>query len=275
MDKVGTGYTLRRAPARSSATSTGFDVAAGPAARLVFRTPPANAAAGAALGPVEVEIQDAAGNLDTGSTAHGVAQPGRPLAAARSAAPPRWRPSAAWPPSQPLHRSGGDGLHADGERRRPDRTSPAAPSTSLRARPTQLAFTVQPGNVVAGAAFAPAVKVAIQDAFGNLVTERDPGSITLALATNPQGATLARHHDGGGRQRRGHLLGPGRRPGGHRLHADRDARARSRPRRARRSTSSPGGATRAGVQAGARQHHGGRAAWAPSRWRSRTPTATW
>src|SRR5207245_5943050 len=54
---------------------------------------------------------------------------------------------------------------------------------------TQLAFTVQPSNTVAGAAISPAVQVSALDAAGNPVPGFT-GSVTVALGTNPGGATL-------------------------------------------------------------------------------------
>src|SRR5207344_1208629 len=53
----------------------------------------------------------------------------------------------------------------------------------------QLAFSVQPTNVAAGAAIAPAVQVTIQDAQGNTVTTAT-NSIAMAIGTNPGGGTL-------------------------------------------------------------------------------------
>ena len=54
---------------------------------------------------------------------------------------------------------------------------------------TKLAFTVQPGTAAAGAAIAPAVQVAIQDASGSTVTTATT-SVTVALGTKPSGASL-------------------------------------------------------------------------------------
>lgn len=57
--------------------------------------------------------------------------------------------------------------------------------------PAQLAFTTQPPQTVEGAvAIAPAVRIALQDAFGTTV----PGAtqaVSLTLGTNPSGATLS------------------------------------------------------------------------------------
>src|SRR5205807_2997885 len=53
---------------------------------------------------------------------------------------------------------------------------------------TQLAFTVQPSNTVAGVAISPAVQVTALDAAGNPVPSFT-GSVTGALGTNPGGST--------------------------------------------------------------------------------------
>src|ERR1051325_7498507 len=58
------------------------------------------------------------------------------------------------------------------------------------ARPTQLAFTTQPGTVVAGHAFNTAPRVEAEDANGHKVGSFT-GNVTVALAHNPGGSTLA------------------------------------------------------------------------------------
>lgn len=70
-------------------------------------------------------------------------------------------------------------------------TSNAATSTVAvtPAAAAKLAFTVQPATTVAGKAIAPAVKVAIQDAFGNVVTT-NTSTVTIAKNTGPTGSTL-------------------------------------------------------------------------------------
>jgi len=55
--------------------------------------------------------------------------------------------------------------------------------------PTQLAFTVQPINASAGAAFTPSIQVTAQDAGGNTATGYT-GAISVTLGTNPGGGTL-------------------------------------------------------------------------------------
>jgi invasin-like protein/Big-like domain-containing protein/calcineurin-like phosphoesterase family protein len=56
--------------------------------------------------------------------------------------------------------------------------------------PAGLAFSVQPSNTPAGAAITPAVRVAVQDSGGNVVSTAT-NSVTIALATNPVGGTLS------------------------------------------------------------------------------------
>src|SRR5205814_8287459 len=53
-----------------------------------------------------------------------------------------------------------------------------------------ISFTVQPSNTVAGAAISPAVQITALDAAGNPVPSFT-GSVTVALGTNPGGATLS------------------------------------------------------------------------------------
>src|SRR5207244_2487898 len=55
---------------------------------------------------------------------------------------------------------------------------------------TQLAFSQQPGTTVANRLITPAVKVRALDALGNLVPSFT-GSVTIALGSNPGGATLS------------------------------------------------------------------------------------
>src|SRR5258705_11082038 len=55
---------------------------------------------------------------------------------------------------------------------------------------TKLAFLNQPGTVEGQVAWNPAIRVALQDASGNTVTTAT-GAVTINLATNPAGASLA------------------------------------------------------------------------------------
>jgi len=70
----------------------------------------------------------------------------------------------------------------------------AAPATfglaNVAGPATKLAFLVQPGNTVSGAAIAPSVTVQVQDAAGNLVTG-STAPVTVAIGTNPASGTLS------------------------------------------------------------------------------------
>jgi hypothetical protein len=54
---------------------------------------------------------------------------------------------------------------------------------------SQLVFSQQPTNVTPRTAISPAVTVAIEDAFSNIVT-KDTASVSIALSANPGGAIL-------------------------------------------------------------------------------------
>jgi hypothetical protein len=63
--------------------------------------------------------------------------------------------------------------------------------TVQAAAPDHLAFAGQPGAAVAGQALSPAVTVAVEDRFGNVVTADSTDAVTVALAGGPAGAALA------------------------------------------------------------------------------------
>src|SRR5213592_4835016 len=193
VDKSGTGYTLSAtASSLSAATSAPFDVTPGAATHLVFTVPPANTTAGATLTPaVQVAAQDAAGNTvpsftGTVTVALGGTNPaGGTLAGTTTLAAVNGVASFA---TLSVDKSGSYWLTA------------TAPATGLSGgtsndfsiaagAASQLAFTVQPSNAVAGRTISPAVQVSARDAQGNLVTGF-VGSVTMALGTNPGGSTL-------------------------------------------------------------------------------------
>jgi hypothetical protein len=192
LEKVGTGYTLTAtASGVTGATSAGFAITPGAAARLGFTGQPSTTAARAAISPaVQVAIQDAYGNTVTNvsaavtvtlgtnpgagiltgtltnSTVNGVATfsdlsvdrtgTGYTLAAAASGV-----------------------------------ASAASAAFGITPGPAaQLIFTGQPSGATAGAAISPAVQVTVQDAYGNVVTGAST-FVTVAIATNPGGGTLS------------------------------------------------------------------------------------
>ena len=189
VNKVGTGYTLKASAGTINTTSTGFDVAAGPAAKLSFRTAPASGTAGAVLGSVQVELQDAYGNLLTGSTAQVSLSLGGAAGGTLGGTTTVAAVGGVATFNTLLINQAATGYTLTASAAGvPNLTSGAfdiAPAAAA-----QLAFTVQPSNSVAGASITPAVKVALQDAFGNFVTS-ETQSITLSLGANASGATLS------------------------------------------------------------------------------------
>ncbi len=63
-------------------------------------------------------------------------------------------------------------------------------ATANPGTPSVLAFSTQPGATAAGTAISPAVRVAIEDAFGNAVSSA-AGPVALAFGANPGGGALA------------------------------------------------------------------------------------
>lgn len=73
---------------------------------------------------------------------------------------------------------------------KPGRTGhPHTPFDVAPGAPAQLAFLTPPRNADLDVVLAPAVEVAVQDAFGNRV-ETDTVDVTLAFGANPSGAAL-------------------------------------------------------------------------------------
>jgi hypothetical protein len=63
--------------------------------------------------------------------------------------------------------------------------------TITPAAPAKLAFTQAPASASGGVAFATQPQVSVEDAYGNVITTDSATHVTLALGTNPSGATLA------------------------------------------------------------------------------------
>jgi hypothetical protein len=188
---AGTAYTLvATASGLAAATSGGFDIDPGAAAKVAFVVQPTTIVAGDTIGPaVQVAIQDALGNTVPSATAPitlalGTNPGGGTLQGTLVGAPVNAVASFA---NLSVHKAGsGYTLVATA----PGLGSGASSGFDVTAgAPTKLGFSVPPANAVAGSALAPAVQVAIQDGFGNTVASAG-GSITLAIGTNPGGATL-------------------------------------------------------------------------------------
>ena len=190
VDRAGLNYTLvAGASGLYSDTSVGFDVLAGAAAQLAFTSVPSGFVGSGSAFTVRVAVRDAAGNLITGAptqvtlsltNAAGATLSGTLVATTVN--------GVATFSGLSVDKAGtGYTLQADAAGLTPAMSpafgvSPGAASA--------LAFVTQPGNGTAGAAFAPAVSVAVLDAQGNTVTASGSG-ITLALSPHPSGGTLS------------------------------------------------------------------------------------
>ena len=56
---------------------------------------------------------------------------------------------------------------------------------------SQLAFAQAPSSSIAGTAFAPKVRIAVEDQYGNVVTSDDSTQVTVGIDTNPSSGTLS------------------------------------------------------------------------------------
>src|SRR6266545_971067 len=190
--RAGTAYTLvATASGLASATSGAFDIDPGAAAKVAFIVQPTTIVAGNTIGPaVQVAIQDALGNTVPSATAPITLALGTNPGAGTLQGTLVETPVSAVASFADLSvNKVGSGYTLVAT------ASGLASGTSAgfdvtAAAPTKLGFTVQPTNAVAGSTLAPAVEVAIEDAFGNTVSGAS-GNITLALGTNPGAATLA------------------------------------------------------------------------------------
>ncbi|MGH7614526.1 MAG: leishmanolysin-related zinc metalloendopeptidase [Gemmatimonadales bacterium] len=198
VDSVGTGYQLRAsAGTLAPDTSSAFAVAPGPASRLVFTVQPGATTAGDRIntpGPgVVVTARDALGN--TASSFSGDVRVaiyntpptgGGPLSGTTTVGATA---GVATFSTLSISKAGSDysliatatGLPSD----------VSAAFDIIGGPASRLGFTVQPSNVLVGAAIAPAVEVTALDNQGNTATEFT-GSVTMTLTpgTGSPGARL-------------------------------------------------------------------------------------
>ncbi|WP_224369201.1 beta strand repeat-containing protein [Hyalangium versicolor] len=189
VSKPGSGYTLRMTSGSLGAiSSSSFNVAVGPATQLAFSASPDSTTAGALLSTVQVQVLDAAGNPITGSTVPVTLTLGGPAGGTLGGTTTVSAVQGVATFSNLFIQKAGVGYTVTaGSSGLQSATSGAFFITPAAA--ARLAFSVQPSNTGVGTVITPAVKVSVQDAFGNLALGATP-SITLALATNPSGATL-------------------------------------------------------------------------------------
>lgn len=194
IDKVGAGYTLSAsATGLPDATSTTFDIIAGPASDLMITQQPSNATAGVDIAPaVKVTARDGLGNVATGfnglvslAITAGTGAPGASLSgivslSAVSGVATFHVLSIDKAASGYMLSASAAGLTG----------AVTAPFDIAVGAASDLVFTVQPSTSISDAPIAPSVEVSVTDGSGNVVTSfNDP--ITVTLFANPGGGSLS------------------------------------------------------------------------------------
>ncbi len=206
INKPGDGYVLRAtAPGRAATMSAAFAVDPIPpddppvATRLAFTVQPANTQVGTAIAPaIRVAARDDDGEIVTSfagtiSLAIGTNPGGGRLSGTTSSVASG---GAATFNGLTIDRAGNGYTLTAAASGLSGATSVAfnitatPPPPPPPPPPTQLAFTVQPSNTVAGGVITPAIQVAARDASGNLVPGFT-GTITIAFGANPGGGQLS------------------------------------------------------------------------------------
>jgi hypothetical protein len=190
LERAGSGYSLRASSGSlTAAVSSTFDITAAAAATVAFRSQPANGVAGTALPAFEVELLDAFGNLSASTASVTLALDANPGNGALSGTVQEDAAAgvARFSAVRLDRASAGYTLRASSTGLTPAVSTPfdIAPSA-----PASLAYLQQPTAIVAGEPVDPAVRVAVDDAFGNRATNAS-GLVTLVMGNNPGGATLS------------------------------------------------------------------------------------
>jgi hypothetical protein len=186
LDKVGTGYTLQAtATGLSSATSTSFNITVAALNKIVFTTEPVNMIAGAPFTTVVVTAQDTFGNTATGFTGNVAlafgSHPGGTTSLGGTTTVAAVAGVATFANLAPLTVTGLYTLVASASGVSPDHTTSFTVSA---AAPSVMVFLQEPTGGFAGDVIAPPVLVAVEDAFGNIVTSSS-ATVTVAFGANP------------------------------------------------------------------------------------------
>jgi subtilisin family serine protease len=193
IDKSGSGYSLAAtATGAGTGASATFDVTAGAAAQLAFVVQPSSPFQGVAITPaVQVSARDAFGNAAPGFSGG--------VAIAIGANPSSGALSGTTTTTAVAGVASFTDLRIDSAGAGYTLVASAAGLTSSTSAPfqvvrvnqlTRLSFTVQPTDVAAGAAIAPAAAVTALDQLGNPATGYS-GAVTISLRSNAAGGTLS------------------------------------------------------------------------------------
>ena len=190
LDTVGTYTLVASDGALTPFTSNSFSIAPAGASQVIFAQQPDNVTAGGADAPaIVVDVEDPYGNVvTTDNSTVTLAVASGPGSASGTVSVPAINGVATFSNVQ-LDMAGSYTLSAS------DGSLTPATSNSLAIAPasaSQLAFSQQPSNAVAGATDSPAVSVNVEDSFGNIVTT-DSSTVALTVASGPgsAGGTLS------------------------------------------------------------------------------------
>jgi hypothetical protein len=188
--KAGT-YTIKATDGKlTAATSSSFAITAGTAAKLAMSSVPATVTAGAAIAPaITVSVEDAYGNVVTTDTStvdvailSGTGADGATLSGTASVAAVKGVATfsglsidLAGSGDTAYQLGAGDGSLTEAD---------SSAFSVVAAAAAKLVYQVQPTDAKAGASISPAIKVMVEDKFGNLCTT-DKSKVTLAIGTGP------------------------------------------------------------------------------------------
>ncbi len=167
----------------------------GPPAKLAFVQSPTNTATGALIAPaVKVAVEDANGNIETSDNATKVS-----LAIGTNPAGGTLSGGSAVTVASGIATFSGLSIDTAGTgytltaSSTPSYTAATSAAFNVTGpgAPVKLAFIQGPSNTAAGGTIAPAVKVAVEDANGNIETSDNATKVSLAIGTNPAGGTLS------------------------------------------------------------------------------------
>src|SRR5207253_1873622 len=168
-----------------------FSITPGSATQLAFSVPPTNTAAGASIAPaVQVTALDGQGNTATGFTGNVTvalgANPGSGTLSGTTTVTAV--AGVATFPGLSINKVGTGYTLTANSGSLSGTTS--TPFNITAGAATQLSFSVQPSNTVAGAAITPAMQVTALDGQGNTATGFT-SNVTVALGANPGSGTLS------------------------------------------------------------------------------------
>ena len=193
LNHIAFGYTLSAtATGLIGATTTSFNITAGPPTQLVFLTQPSNSGAGQRITPsVTVAIEDASGNVTTASMPITLGLAVNPSGATLYGAGTLSAVNgvATFSSLRLAQLGNGYTLVASATGLTGATSNPFNITVGA---PAQLVFQSQPTTTVAGATMTPAVTVLVQDGYGNTVTTAtDTISLVMGVGWAPLGGTLS------------------------------------------------------------------------------------